>query len=143
MVMGGSFSAYLLNNSPGPAQLDVYGVQWFSSSAQTWNMFIVPSVVSVTPITPYAAEVHPIQPDLPTPPGIVGLASAYNPSIAYNVLRQSGGATSGELDLGYSTPHITLPPNWALVLGANVTGQCELSVTFFYQQMSDIVGPAR
>ena len=143
MVVSGSLSAYLLNNSSAAAQLDVYGVQWFSSSAQVWNMYIVPAVQTVTPISSYAAEIHPIQPDLPAPPGVVGLASAYNPSTAFMVLRQSGGAMSGSLDLGYWTPHITLPPTWALVLGANVTAQCELSVTFFYQQVSDLVMPAR
>src|SRR5215472_9763882 len=90
-VAGGQIAAYLLNNAATAMQVDVYGMRWASSTAQPWAVTVRQPVQTITPITPTYSEVHCIQPDLPMPLGIVGLASAFNPDVHYFVLIQSGG----------------------------------------------------
>jgi hypothetical protein len=142
-VPNGGIYAYLLNNASSPLQLDVYGMKWFSSAPETWELTVRQPVQAITPITPAWSEIHSIQPDLPMPLGFIGLANNFNPTATYFVMRQSGGATSGQLDIGYATPYIVLPPGWLIVIGATATSAVELSVTFFYQQVLDNVAQAR
>jgi len=136
-------SAYILNNASAATQLDVYGVQWFSSTPQPWDVAVHQPVQAILPLTPGEIEVHTIQPDLPAPVGVVGLASGYVADVYYRVLRQSGGATSGQIDLGYDSPHIVLPPGWLFSVSTYVSGTCELSMTVFYQIVLDNVPPAQ
>jgi len=142
-VGSGTVSAYLLNNAATALQLDVYGMRWFSSTPEVWDVAVHQPVQTITPITPTRIDVHTIQPDLAMPLGVVGLASLYTPDVYYYVMHQSGGAQSGELELGYGTPHIVLPPGWLISVSAAIAGTCELSVTFFFQQVLDNVPPAQ
>jgi hypothetical protein len=142
-VPNGGIYAYLVNNASSSLQLDVYGMKWFSSVAETWEVTVRQPVQGITPITPAWSEIHAIQPDLPMPLGVIGLASNFIPSATYYVMRQSGGATSGELEIGYRTPHIVLPPGWLIVIGATAAAAVELSVTFFFQQVLDNIPPAQ
>jgi len=142
-VASGAFAAFLNNNSTGHTQLDVYGMLWFSSIAQVWDVTLHPPIQTFTPVTPTESMILCIQPDLPAPAGFIGLASAFNSPSYYRILRQSGGAQSGTLDLGYGTAHTVLPPGWSLVLSTTATAAVELSVTFYYQQVTDNVAQAK
>jgi hypothetical protein len=141
-VVSGPICAYLVNNASVAAQLDVYGVTWFSSTAQPWDVTVRAPSQTVTPIAPTESQLHSIQPDQPAPLGAVGLCSAFNPDVFYRLMRQSGGATSGSIDLGYGAAHTVLPPGWFLVISASVGAATELSATFFYQIVVDNVAPA-
>jgi hypothetical protein len=142
-VNGGGISAYLINNGAGNLQLDIYGIQWFSSTPEPWDVAVHHPVQLITPVTPIDAQIHCIQPDLPMPVGVVGMASAFTPDIYHIVLHQSGGATSGTLDIGYASPHIVLPPGWLFSVSSTVTGLCELSMTVFYQMVLDNIPPVQ
>ena len=138
----GNLYAYLSNNASASLQLDIYGLQWFSTVPQAWQVMLMPSIQTVTPITPVTIALLNIQPDLPAPVGVIGAASAFTPGGSYLVMKQEGGAQSGSLDLGYGTAHATLPPGWSIVVGAGVTAATELSFTVFYQQILDNVAPS-
>ena len=140
---GGPTYMYLINNATTALQLDVYAVQWFSSTPQPWELGCHAPVDTITPIIPTDVQVHSIQPDLPQPLGLVGMASAISPDIPLRILHQSGGATSGAVDIGYSSPHIVLPPKWVFSVSTIVSGACECSFTVFYQAVLDNVPPAQ
>src|SRR5262245_11942290 len=78
---GGTLYAYLLNNAASALQLDVYGIKWFSSTPQVWVLQVFQPVQTISPVTPGEIEIHSIQPDLPMPLGVVGMASDFTPRL--------------------------------------------------------------
>jgi hypothetical protein len=139
----GSLGAYLLNNATTNLQLDIYGVRWFSSTPEVWSVSLVQPVQTISPVMPDETFIHCMQPDLPAPVGLVGLANALDPLVYYRMLLTQNPATEGEIELGYGTPHAVLPPGWIMLVSTTATGNYKMSATFFFQQVLDNVPPAQ
>jgi hypothetical protein len=141
-VASGPIYAYLFNNATAQTQLDVYMLSWSASLATLWDVALYPPQQTVTPLTPAESELHTVQPDAAAPTGAVGMAIAIATSTLYRIDHRSDSPQAVTINLGTSSPFITLPPGWILAVSGSPPSECELSMTVWYQQVLDNVAPA-
>jgi hypothetical protein len=142
-VSSGSIGAYFVNNSTGSTALDLYTLQWTASVAGLWaiTLLLPPLVLSEFP----ASENHifAVASDTPTPPGLNGMFTLITSTILTYV-RYSNTINAGTLAPISGNYFATLPPGWAIsVNGPGSSNPCELSMTVWYQYVTDNISPAR
>ena len=141
-VTSGGIGAYFANNSSGATAIDVYTLNWSASVAGVWNIILMLPPIVLTAIAPTESHVFALAPDVATPPGIVGmyslLASPYQTFVRY-----SAGSSGAQMAPIMSSYFATLPPGWAIsISGPNGSNPCELSLTVWYQYVTDNIAPA-
>lgn len=141
-VVSGPVGAYLANNSAGAAALDIYHFTWSASVSTIVEVaFLLPPLV-LSVVTPLESYVHPIQPDAAAPPGVVGMFSIFT-STYWTIKRYSAGSSGGDLSPIMGSYFVTLPPGWAIAVWTNnQPNPCELSMSVWFQEITDNIAPA-
>lgn len=141
-VVSGPIGAYFANNSSGSLAIDVYNFQMFSSVTTIWDVLLLLPPLVLTPITLNDAQVMSLQPDHAQPAGVVGMFSALTSNFR-RLQRVSNGAFQLTMTPIPGSYFITLPPGWALsVFGNPGANPAELSMTTWYQEVTDNIAPA-
>lgn len=141
-VTSGPIGAYFGNNSPGSTAIDVYTINWMASVSLIFAILTYPPQFALTPLAPTDANVRALQPDLAAPPGLVGMYTVG--AIPYiQMLRYSAGSTGAQVAPIMGSYFVTLPPGWAIAIECgNQTNPVELSMTVWYQYVTDNIAPA-
>lgn len=141
-VTSGVIGAYFVNNSTGATAIDVYTLNWSASVA---NLFVIslifPQIVQ-TPLTPAESHIFALTGDTAQPPGAIGMyiASTGPASTFFRYSATSSGAQFAPIMGSYFA---TLPPGWGITCGTvGGPNPCELSMTVWYQYVTDNISPA-
>lgn len=142
-VVSGSIGAYFANNSTGAAAIDIYTLNWAASVAGVFSIALFLPPLVMAPLTPLETHLFPLQPDLAAPPGVMGMFTTSTG--AYETMfRYSGGSSGAQVAPIMGSYFVTLPPDWAIgVSGLGSANPCELSLTIWYQYVTDNISPAR
>lgn len=141
-VTSGTIGAYFANNSTGATAIDLYTLNWSCSVAnQVYISLLLPPLV-VTPLAPTESHIFALAPDVATPPGVVGMfTSSAGPFATY--IRYSAATTGTQLSPIMGSYFATLPPGWAISVNTfNGSNPCELSMTVWFQYVTDNIAPA-
>ena len=141
-VPSGPIGAYLVNNSTGAAMLDVYNLTWAASVTTIVEVaFLLPPIIAV-PVTPTESFIHPLNALSAAPPGVVGMFSTFS-SVYWTILRYSNQSNYDDIAPIAGSYWVTLQPSWALAVWTNnQPNPCELTMTCWYQEVTDNVRPA-
>jgi hypothetical protein len=142
-VPSGLIGAYLANNSSGAAMLDIYNFTWSASQAATWELaYLVPPLV-LTPLVPSEQFIHPLNALSAAPPGFTGMYSN-NAGVYWTIKRYSQPSTGENFAPIAQSYFVTLQPGWAIAIAAiPASGPTELSLTVWYQEVTDNIAPAK
>ena len=85
----------------------------------------------------------PLAPINAAPPGVVGMFTAQG-GVYWTIVRYSGQVSADKIAPIMGSYFCTLPPGWAIAVygGAGATN-IELSMTIWYQEVTDNITPAR
>lgn len=141
-VTSGAIGAYFANNSSGATAIDIYTINWAASVAGVWGIYLLLPPLVLTALAPTESHIFALAPDVATPPGVNGMftlvASPYQTFIRYS--NNINGVQTAPIMGSYFA---TLPPGWAIaVSGPGSANPCELSMTVWYQYVTDNIAPA-
>ena len=142
-VTSGGVGAYFANNSTGATAIDIYTINWSASVAGVWTITLLlpPLVLATVPAT--ESHIFALAPDVATPPGVNGMYTAAS-SPYFTFIRYSAGTTGGQVAPIMGSYFATLPPSWGISIGGVGTpNPCELSMTVWYQYVTDNIAPAQ
>ena len=142
-VTSGPIGAYFANNSTGATAIDIYTINWSSSVSAIFAITLLLPPLVLTPLAPAESHIFALAPDVATPPGVNGMWTAVaSPYQTY--IRYSAGSTGAQMAPIMGSYFATLPPGWAISIGSGgVTNPCELSMTVWYQYVTDNIAPAQ
>lgn len=142
-VTSGAIAAYFANNSSGATAIDIYTLNWSASINTVAAIYLLLPPLVVTPITPTESHIFALAPDTATPPGVNGMCSAIAGSYQ-TFVRYSAGSTGVQMAPIMGNYFATLPPSWAIAIAcSSVTNPIELSMTVWYQYVTDNIAPAQ
>lgn len=142
-VTSGPIGCYFANNSTGATAIDIYTINWSSSVTGVFAVGLVIPPLILTPITPAESHIFALAPQTATPPGVNGMFSNY-PATYVTYIRYSGASGGAELSPVMGSYFATLPPGWAITIsGPGSPNPCELSMTVWYQYVTDNIAPAQ
>ena len=141
-VTSGTIGCYFANNSSGATAIDVYTLNWSASVAGLWAVTLLQPPLVLAPLAPAESHIFALQPDVATPPGVNGMWTSV--ASAFQTFFRYSASTSGdELQPIPGSYFVTLPPGWAISIGGGGSpNPCELSMTVWYQYVTDNIAPA-
>lgn len=142
-VATGQIGAYYANNSTGQTAVDIYTILWSASVNAAWTVQVLHPQLTLAALAPTEASIYSLQPDQATPPGVVGMFTAS--SGPFHSLNYYPAGNQGlQMSPIMGNYFLTLPPNWAIAVTApNITNPCSLSMTIWFQYVTDNIAPAQ
>jgi len=141
-VTSGTIGAYFANNSAGATAIDIYTLNWAVSVAGIFTITLLLPPLVIVPLTPLESQTFALAPDVATPPGIIGMFTVLS-SPYKTFVRYSNGSSGAQMAPIMGSYFATLPPGWAIcVSGQGSPNPCELSMTVWYQYVTDNISPA-
>jgi hypothetical protein len=140
-VATGTRLLFLTNNVP-QVQFDIYRVDFACASATSGVAIQV--LQPNTPLVDQGGGVHSqayLQVDQGTPAGQIGIALSPVELINYYLYYRPDALTAFSFEL-YAGPLVSLPPNFAIAVNVTSTPNLLCGVTFWYQQVLDLLPPA-
>jgi hypothetical protein len=141
-VTSGFIGAYFANNSSGATAIDIYTLNWSASVANVFTVSLLQPPLVLAALAPIESHIFALAADVATPPGINGMFTNFaSPALEY--VRYSAGSTGAQVSPILGDYFATLPPGWAISVSSDGSANpCELSMTVWYQYVTDNIAPA-
>ena len=141
-VASGPIGAYFANNSSGATAIDIYTINWSASIVELFGIFLLVPPLILTPLAPSESHIFALASDVGAPPGVNGMFTV-NGGLGQTYVRYSAGSSGVQVAPIMGSYFATLPPGWAIcVFGPGSSNPCELSMTVWYQYVTDNIAPA-
>jgi hypothetical protein len=138
----GNIGLYLRNNGIGQSYLDLYRAELSTSAGSSITWAVAPPNVIITGVEPDTYLNAPIQSDLGSPPGDMVAFTGPLPAGARGLKQRTDQVTYDFIELANGGPFLSVPSNYGLAVVSNLTAAGTISMTVWYQSITDHVAPA-
>jgi hypothetical protein len=137
----GTTGFVFINNAIAQSYLDVFRAEFSCSEASSIGWSIAAPGAQYTPIEPSIYFNRPVALDQATPPGDMAVWTA-PPTDFSPILKQRMDSTGHDvIELATGGPFLTLPPLYGLAVRATFTTSGFMSLSVWYQSITDHVPP--
>lgn len=138
----GNVGFILNNNGIAQSYLDLFRVEVSSAVATTTSWSIVSPATPHNSLEPFFYFNRPVQIDLGQPPGDMSVTTTPATSFSPRIKSRADNVTFDSLELANGGPFLTLPPLYGLVVLFNLSAPGLITLSAWYQSITDHTPPA-